>query len=422
MQKKTTVLMLAGLLLSTQANANELDQLLIETCGFDVGFPQDEQIYSEFAALREVDGNIIPPDFCSDINGGDTQAFSLMLGAMTPNQLGSVARTSYEAGRSQGKAISHRLQNLRDMGPGAGNSDVSAIQLKQVAGGAASAEALLGQGIAVFGSIQMNNGDKDKTSLEESYDWSGTSLSVGGDYRLSHNLIVGGALGLSNNNTSFGSSRGSMDSTSLALSTYGTFYTDKSYFDWMAGYGYFDYKTRRDVVFMTVNTSASGDTNGNQWTFNVSGGTDFFIGDKTLSPYLGVSYVDTGIKSYTETGAGSYNYDINKQNSTSTLSTLGLRVSQAKSYCWGIFSPSAYAEWQYEFNRNSRSISSAFEVDPTVVFNVDTDLPDRSYFNTGVAVSAMLPGGRAGFVSISRVFGQQFIDNTVFNVGVRAEF
>jgi len=415
-----------GLSLVSNVNASTLEESLLSACGFDINpiLSNLDSVEGSAMLAREIliDGEVVPPDFCNDIGAGDAQAFNLMLKAMTPNQLGSTTRSAQLVGKSQGRAIHNRLQNLRDLAKQPDSQELGGVSSSLLVGGAASAEALLGQGVAVFGTAQFNNGDKEKTNLEESYDWSGNSLSLGGDYRLNNNLIIGGAISLSNNDTAFGSARGQMDSSSVALSTYGTYYTDKAYVDWNAGYGYFDYKTRRDVVFMTIDTSASGETNGDQWSFNVSGGTDFFVGDKTISPYFGVSYVDTTVDGYTETGAGSYNYAVDKQDTISKVSVLGVRVSQAKSYCWGVLSPSAHIEWQYEFNRDPSAINSAFDVDPTLGFNSSTDLPDRSYFNAGASVSMMLPGGRAGFVSISRVFKQQYINNTILNIGYRAEF
>ncbi|MFC1749890.1 autotransporter outer membrane beta-barrel domain-containing protein [Pseudomonadota bacterium] len=356
------------------------------------------------------------PDFCSEFVLGGTTSFAAALAAMSPDQLGAQAHYSNTISASQRKGIKTRLRKLRVDNDRASSSGV------RISGGAASAEALLGKGLAVFGTFQYNDGDRDKTSAEEAYDWSATSLSLGGDYRIKNNFIVGGIVGISNNDTSFASNRGSMDAESLSLAAYGSYYGAKGYLDWMLTYGDFDYTTSRHVLFLAVDTTTVGVSEGDQWGLNLSGGTDFFVGDKTVSPYLGFAYVDTSIDSYTEQGGGSYSYIVAGQDTISSVSNVGVRISQAKSYPWGVLSPSAHLEWLHEFRSDARTINSSFAIDPSLAFNSSTDDPDRSYFNVGVAVSATMPGGRSAFLSVSSVLKQQHVSNVVVSLGARAEF
>ena len=105
---------------------------------------------------------------------------------------------------------------------------------------------------------------------------------------------------------------GALDTDTWAISLYGSTYAAKNfYFDAIVNVAKADYGADRNITYVDgtglVNVDARGDTDGMTYSAGLSGGYDFLIGGLTLSPNLGLFYIDATIDGFSETGAGGLN-------------------------------------------------------------------------------------------------------------------
>jgi outer membrane autotransporter protein len=86
---------------------------------------------------------------------------------------------------------------------------------------------------------------------------------------------------------------------------------------------------------------------------------------------------------------------------------------------WGVLSPFLRSEWVHEFKGDSRDVTGS--VGPTVV-TIQTNDPDRNYFNLGTGLSATFKGGISAFLDYDVILGRTNFASHSFTGGVRLEF
>jgi len=277
--------------------------------------------------------------------------------------------------------------------------------------------------LGVFFSGRVAFGERDDTEREIGYDFDTLGLLAGADYRVSDQLVLGGALGYLNTDSDYNSNSGKLDTSGWTAALYGTYYFNNQwYLDGALQYGWNDYDSQRNITFGSNNTSAKGSTDGDQFSISLNAGADFFRNAWLFSPYLGLDYITASIDEFSESGGDGLALTVNTEDIDILTSKLGVRVSRNYSMSWGILSPTAFAEWAHEFKDDSREISSRFVVDPRVPFITLTDEPDRNYFNLGLGTSATFTEGRSGFINYRGRFGDSDFESHNIEAGIRFEF
>jgi outer membrane autotransporter protein len=291
-------------------------------------------------------------------------------------------------------------------------------------GGGASADNSLLKRLGVFVNGQGSFGDQDTTSGETGFDFHTAGLTVGTDYRVTDNLVLGGAFGYLTTKQTFAANSGEFSTKGYSISTYGSFFlTEKFFVDGIATFGWNDYDTARNVPIDTTTATAKADTDGTQFALSVSTGYSLDFGALSVGPTLRVDYIHVHIDSIQEQGAGIYDMNVNSQNLNSVTTALGARLSYVISTPVGVFVPMVRAEWQHEYSGDSRLVTGSFVADPLATpFSVSTNNPDRDYANLGAAISGQFKHGVSAFLNFDTQLGWSNITNYSFNGGVRFEF
>lgn len=295
-------------------------------------------------------------------------------------------------------------------------------------GGAAGDGDSIASKLGVFVNGNVGFGDKDDTPREGGFDFDRLGVTVGADYRLLDNFVLGAAVDYSHNDTEFSGDDGNMDSEALSFSVYGTYYLqDKYYFDGVVSYGVTDHDSRRDIIYSnntdTVNATAKGNTDAHQFSISASAGIEQQIGGFSVGPYVNVTYIDVTVDDFSERDGAGWALAYDDQDLESLTTALGAQLSYAISTQVGVFQPQARIEWKHEFQDDSRDIRVSFVEDPgNTVFLVNTDEPDRNFFNFGTGVSATFAHGVSGFLFWETLFGHSTVHTHTFTGGVRVEF
>ena len=275
--------------------------------------------------------------------------------------------------------------------------------------------------LGVFVTGLANTGDKDTTERELGFDFDTRGVTTGLDYRLTDTTIIGGALGYSVIEADFAASGGDQETDAVMLSAYGTHYANNTFYvDWIISYSQNDYDTTRNLF--TFDTQADSSTDGNQWALSVNAGAEVNRGAVLFSPYARIEYVDAEIDDYVERGGGGLAIEYDAQTMESLTLALGGRLSRAVSTSWAVLSPSVYLEWIHEFQDDARSVDSRFVEDPSEVFSMRTDDPDRNFFRFGVAAAATFARGRSAYISYDTHLDLDDVSYHQFDIGLRVAF
>ena len=180
---------------------------------------------------------------------------------------------------------------------------------------------------------------------------------------------------------------------------------------------------------MTAITSgARSETDGSQYAFSLSTGYDFTARGFTFGPYGRINYLKADIDAFQEhidnTNPGfGLALSIDDQDVESLTWVLGGQGSYALSTRFAVLLPQVRFEWEHEFLNDRRTVTARFVSDPAnTPILLDTDRPDRDYFNFGAGLSAVFQRGTSAFVYYETVLALRDVTAHKIAVGVRLAF
>nr|WP_298717554.1 autotransporter domain-containing protein [uncultured Steroidobacter sp.] len=304
--------------------------------------------------------------------------------------------------------------------------------VKGVLGGGASADepgGLLSDKWGMWARGSYSFGNKDRSNSSPAFDADQWALVGGLDYRFSDKLVGGVSLAYGQSSIDFNPrNEGGLDTDTWAISLYGSAYAAQNlYFDAIINVANADYVADRNITYVDgsglVDVDARGNTDGMTYSAGVSGGYDFLLGGLTLSPTLGFFYIDAGIDSFTERGAGGLNLIYDKQTFQSFTGNLGFRVTYAWNLSWGVLLPHLRVDYVREFKDDVDVFGVRFAADPNAASTppilVETDNPDESYWRLATGLSAQFVHGISGYIEYQRLQSFELINFQDVSMGLR---
>lgn len=308
--------------------------------------------------------------------------------------------------------------------------------VKDLLGGGASSDAdeaggLFDDKLGVWIRGNYSMGEKDRSASSPRFEADQWALTGGIDYRLSERSVVGVSLAYGQAEIDFDpSGEGSLDTASWAASLYGSVYAAKNfYLDAIANVASSDYDAARNITYVDgtglITADARGTTDGLTLSGGISGGYDFLLGRFTISPTLGLFYIDATIDGFTERGAAGLDLIYDEQNFSSLTGNLGLRTTYALNTSWGVLLPHVRIDYVREFEDDVDVFGVRFAGDPnansTPPILVETDNPDRSYWRLATGFSAQFAHGISGYVEYQRLESFQYISFEDVSIGLRIQ-
>lgn len=368
---------------------------------------------------------------------------------VTPESSTMAGNLSRQGGKTQVRNLGGRISALR-----AGTRGVSfngldwriegqdlpiellAEAYRRSQGGGASADnALLASRLGVFVTGDVASGSKDETDLESGLDFDTYGLTMGADYRINNQFILGGALGIMNTQADLDNNAGDMDTQGYSLSLYGSYYSDQNYFiDFAGSYGVNNFDQTRNIVYQlnglaSVDQKLDAEYDGDMYSLFVASGYDFTRSVWTFGPRIDLEYVRSNVDGFSEQVAnaaadgGGWAIRVEDMDQTWLTLNLGGRVSYTHSTDWGALIPYARLDWMHEFKDDSQSVNAFFVDDPSPqAIQITSDDPDRDYLRLRLGASAQFQHGLVGFVDFGTLFANSRWSSNNLSLGVRMEF
>lgn len=432
--ERTPLAELPNLTPNQQKMAVALDRICSELDGSDALTPDQQDLLQRCDGLY--DGNTPEQQTAAldELNGEDFAAARMQTLLFANLQyVGVMDRLMALRGGAQGLS----LAGLNIVVDGKAVSLASLQEMaEQLLGGGASSDAdepggLLSDKWGLWARGNYSFGDKEASAASPSFDADQWAILGGLDYRLSDSAVIGGSLSYGNSSVDFNpSGEGSLDTESWAASLYGSIYAAKNfYFDGIVNVADSSYDATRNITYVDgtglITADARGDTDGLTVSGGLSGGYDFLLGGLTVSPNLGVFYIDAQIDDFTERGAGGLNLIYDEQKFKSLTGNLGLRMTYAWKLSWGVLLPHVRADFVREFEDDVDVFGVRFAADPnansTPPILVETDNPDTSYWRFAGGLSAQFKYGISGYIEYQRLESFQFISFQDVSLGLRMQ-
>jgi len=276
-------------------------------------------------------------------------------------------------------------------------------------------------------------GETDQTNFQNASDFHTVGVITGFDYKITKNLIIGLAGSYSTFELDFDQNinvaGGSIDSDSYSVTAYSNYAIGNGYVEGVFTYGWSDYDIDRRIIIgsntaiSAIDRTANANPDGEQLSASLAGGYDFHAEGFNYGPYARIAYFQSEIDAYDETGAQGLNLRVDEHKSDSLESVLGLQMSRAFSYSFGVLVPHVKAEWHHEFMNRQRSFDIRYVNDPrNNVYRSQTGEPERDFFNISAGLSADLKYGFQTFFDYETILGIDDITVHKFSAGIRMEF
>ncbi len=215
-------------------------------------------------------------------------------------------------------------------------------------------------------------------------DYTTVGISAGIDKVWSDSLIAGFGIGYGHDKA---------DATTLSTLTtdaysavlYATYaFTRQLYLEGMLGYS----RLSMDADRFTVNGTASGTRDADQLFGSLGAGYKFNPGAWRLTPYGRMEAAWTGLKPYTEQGAGNLNLKYNDSDIKMFALSAGTEAGYEVKQTWGIWIPKASVEYLHNFEGNSNMNLGYADTNSTpYVFSGTAYSKDNMTLGAGVDVA-----------------------------------
>jgi uncharacterized protein YhjY with autotransporter beta-barrel domain len=333
-------------------------------------------------------------------------------------------------------------------------------------GGGASAD---GESFSAWGGFvngSFGYGRKNDTDLENAFDFDGSEVTFGVDYRFRNNFVIGGVGGWKRQNIDFDEAAsdirvvdGEMEMDGLSGIVFGLYQADRFFASGSLGFETVDYDVERRIKYGSnnpdigaANSTAFSTPTADLITATLNLGYAFHASRFTAEPYVNIEYKDITIDAFSEERSvdqignvddDAFNLNIAEQTIESTLAMVGLRFQYTFTPSFGVIVPFARIESRNELSNDSRLIFAGYGAlegtnfepgEGLLTFAVPTDSIDTSYYKWTVGFSAVIRGGRQrqldgpitgglmGYVQYESIEDLENYEQQVISAGIRYEF
>jgi len=290
-----------------------------------------------------------------------------------------------------------------------------------------------GKGWSVFASVDLGRLDRSISLNEAAFDGNSDRLTVGVNYQIVPQVLVGLALNHTSETLDFKDSGSRNDSKmNGALFTSNFSPNERLSFD-----GYFgsfkgstynlrniQYTFEKDPgIPLVVNTLALGSTDVKRLVSGVSGSWLWNKNAWSGGIGIGLDQSKTTLEAFTETGGDGFALEIPTRKIKSRTGSLSFSLSKTYSLDWGVLIPNLRAGIRKEYDNPGRQLAVQFAQDATntpILF--DTSDPDTQWGEVGVGVSLVMKKGHQAFFEYRQRFAHAFLQERSLAIGWRMEF
>ena len=304
-------------------------------------------------------------------------------------------------------------------------------------------------------------GTRAPTDLENPFDFDGSEVTAGIDYRFANNFILGGMVGYTEQTVDFDEAASDVSVTDgeivadgFSYLAFGLYEGERLTFSASVGYQSLEYESVRNIYYPSFNPNIESvsaaalsrpESTSYMGTMNLAYGMN--LGRLTIEPYVSLEYIDITIDQFTEDrSVNALNPDdernfsliVGEQSIKSSVGAFGVNLNLILTPSFGVIVPFVSFEARKESENSARAISADYvglDVLNPNGFIVPTDPKDDTYNRSSAGLSMVLRGGRPrnneggaiygrlqAFIQYSTINGLQHYDIEVVSGGFRYAF
>ncbi|MFO1118548.1 MAG: autotransporter domain-containing protein [Beijerinckiaceae bacterium] len=254
--------------------------------------------------------------------------------------------------------------------------------------------------------IQVNGGlgSRRATSTANGYNWDSAGGTIGLDYRLGPNAMIGAAFNYSNPTVTQLYGAGKSDVSAYQFGLYGAWAGPNLFAQALLSYGILNYSNYRPGVVSPISSSPSGSS----LAAAFKGGYLFDICENLkLGPIVGLTYAGSQVNGYSESGDPVLALALGRQKVEALIGSAGAQARYGWSWGGRIFSAFLNLTAEEDFRGNGRSVQYGAISAPLIV-NAWT-IPTASrvvYGRVALGASTVVSSNVSVSFNISQTFGR----------------
>lgn len=253
------------------------------------------------------------------------------------------------------------------------------------------------------------------------YRYKNFGFTLGADYWIRDNLLVGLNTGYAKTITGIGGSGGDINVNIVPFNAYSAFFMKGFYVNGSVGYTFSNYDMERNLAVGTPTRTAKASTSGNQIQATGDAGYDFQVGQAIFGPSVTLEYATLTTNGFTERGAGSLALKVDSQTASSLQSGVGARATYRARVGKVIVKPQVAVYWQHEYSDNTRGLNARLAQGSNTM-NFRTDPIGRDFAVLSVDIGARLSKNIKVHAGYNAEIGRSRSSNQGANIGLRYEF
>ncbi|HEX4523546.1 MAG TPA: autotransporter domain-containing protein [Casimicrobiaceae bacterium] len=262
----------------------------------------------------------------------------------------------------------------------------------------------------------------DYGNYDHSGDFGGGSdhlntVTVGGDMKLSEQLLAGIAFGYSEDKASFGDNGGGYTLNEASLTAYVGYGQGPWYVGATVGAGDLDFRNiHRTFALGAGSRTETGDTHGTNVMARLLGGYWFNTTANWLhGPFALLTYQQNKVYAWSEEGTSSTAMSFGHQQRDSLISSLGWQASGT----FGSLRPFGRVTWEKEYDNGERTVRAGLVSTGGIGFGLPALRTDDSYVLFEIGASVDLGSRLIGFASINATASKDDGNYQAVTLGVR---
>ncbi len=247
-------------------------------------------------------------------------------------------------------------------------------------------------------------GSRSSAGAAAGYDWLALGGSIGLEYRLAPNWLVGGAVDMTGQYQTLNGGAGSSQLQSTQLGLYSAWSGRNLFAQGVLSFGWLDYSNARPGVVSTIASSPTGETFG----LAAKTGYLFDINPATrLGPILGVIYAQSNIGAYNESGDPLLTLNVAKQNLEATLGSAGAQLRHAFEIGGDAVDTFLNVTAENNFQGYGRVVQFSTLSAPLIVNTYDAQqLPNHAFARVALGAEVKLTSNMSSSLYLSQTIGQ----------------
>ncbi|NIF31029.1 autotransporter domain-containing protein [Enterobacter sp. Cy-643] len=244
------------------------------------------------------------------------------------------------------------------------------------------------------------------------------NLTVGLDYQLNENVVLGGLIAgsLDNQRPDDGYR---YDTRGFQAALFGQLRAGQAWLNGDVHYLSADFTNiQRDITLGQLTRTEKGDTDGRLYGARLTAGYDIPVTTwLTTGPVLQYAWDYSHVNGYSETGSSSTAMRFGDQNGHSQIGSAGWRVDTKL----GVINPWAQASYRHQFGDDSYRANGGLK-STALTFSRSGEQLDKNWADIAIGADMPLSNTVSAFAAVAQTAGLSDGNQTSYNVGISAKF